>query len=290
MKISFFRKIIIGCLIFIILSFLFDFIPSLRGFRHDFNFLSQIIYILKYLVLIIFFILSYFFLSKTEIIKILEGENENKEEKKVIKEEEIQKLKAEQKNSKPFKYFVWTIVILLCISAITGINFLAASFKNGISWNDSFKIFTTTLIIDYYVLISLSCFTLSKRKHLIPVMIAGFTINCLGFIWSIISIWSIFDLSNDWVWQTFAIFMIISFTIAHISLLLLINPKNVMIKILSYITFFFITFTSFYLISLILRKSSIEDSELITTAILSILVLLGSIVTPIINKVVKSNN
>jgi uncharacterized membrane protein YqjE len=246
--------------------------------------LSQIVHYLNYLNYLVFIIYLYFcrnrFFNETDKPGMQKDENDNKNPEVTAEHME----KSHDRNKKIVKYSAWLIIGLLCVSAFIGINLLIGSLNDSFS-NESLKSFLTSLMLDFYVLMSLAVFTLykTKSKLFLLLLLAGLAVNFSGLVWSIPQIWGAFD--SEWTLKVFFILMIISFGIAHTSLILHIKSKDFIIKTLVVITIFLIVINAIYFISLIILEFDDQDSQFTMLAVLSILVLLGSIVTPIINKV-----
>ncbi len=242
-------------------------------------FLWRFLNYLNYFNYILMIILLYFIKNKKNIESVEAGQ-----EKKPGKTSKPVNEQWQDLNKKIFKASIWTIVVLLCLSAFIGINVLLGSMNNGFSY-DSLKPFLTSLMIDFYVLMSMAVFSLRNKKggFFTTISWVGMAINAFGLVWSMLQVWEAFGYSKDWTAQLFFIIMVVSFGIAHTSLILLIKPKATLITALKAVTIVFIFINVLYLIMLIVDKFENHDS-FILLAIISILVLLGSIVTPILNK------
>lgn len=177
------------------------------------------------------------------------------------------------------KYFLRTLIVALVISAVIGI----VIFLVGDFGETEIKLLFTTLAIGGYSLTGLSCSTIHNRAKFKSFSVIGMLISVFAFLTTIIAIWDIID--PDDMWQTVLIFIILSISMAHISLLLQIRPKSKKIKYSLFATIIFGT-----IVALMLIKSTItkfEDSEFYfrLLGVFSILVVLGTIATPILNRI-----
>lgn len=183
------------------------------------------------------------------------------------------------------KYFLTTLVFALSIGAIIGIFiFLVGDFGET-----EVKLLFTTLALGGFSLTGLCSTSIQKRIDLKSFSNIGITISVIGFFITLAIIWEIVTL--DYSWKTMLVFIILSLAIAHISLLLQIKPKTNSIKYSLIGTIIFIALVAMMLIKSTLTK--FEESEIYfrLLGIFSILDVLGTIVTPVLNKITeKSKN
>ncbi len=176
------------------------------------------------------------------------------------------------------KYFLRTMIIALVISAVIGIIiFLVGEFGET-----EIKLLLTTLAIAGYSLTGLSSSTIHNHTKFKSFSVIGMLVSVLGFLTSIILLWEIID--PDDMWQTVLIFIFLSISIAHISLLLQISPKTNNIKYALIGTIVFIS-----IVALMLIKSTINEFEenefyFRLLGVFAILDVLGTITTPILNR------
>ena len=177
------------------------------------------------------------------------------------------------------KYFLRTLVIALSVSALIGIFiFLIGDFGET-----EFRLLLTTLTIGGYSLTGLCSATNQKKPDLKSFSLVGMLISIIGFVITLGAIWEIIDF-ND-IWKTMVVFIILSVAIAHISLLLLISPKTESVRYSLIATVVFVS-----IVALMLIKSTMtefEESEFYfrLLGVFSILDVLGTITTPILNKI-----
>ncbi len=179
------------------------------------------------------------------------------------------------------KYFLWTLIVAFSISAVIGI-FI---FIFGDFGEIEVKLLLTTLAIGGYSLTGLSCSVIYIRNHLKIFSIIGIMTSIFACLITIITTWEIIDIDD--IWKTMIIFIILSVTMAHISLLFQIRPKMNNIKYLLIATIIFISIVAIMLIKLTIFEFE-EDEYFRTLGVFSILAILGTIATPIMNRINRS--
>lgn len=177
------------------------------------------------------------------------------------------------------KYFLRTLIVALAISAVIGI----VIFLVGDFGETEIKLLFSTLAIGGFSLTGLSSSTIHNRTELKLFSVIGMFISVLAFLMTTITIWEVFDPSD--MWQTVLIFVILSVSIAHISLLFQISPKTNKIKYALFGTIIFIS-----IVALMLIKSTINEFEenefyFRLLGVFAILDVLGTIATPILNRI-----
>ena len=177
------------------------------------------------------------------------------------------------------KYFLTTLIVALSISAVIGIYI----FLFGEFGDIETKLLITTLAIGGYSLTGLCCSTIYNRKELFILSIVGMLISVIGLILAIISIWEIVD-PLDIVHETM-ISIILAVSFGHISLLFLVKPKKDYIKHTLYSTILFIIIVAVMLIITIMIEFKIEEFFWRLLGVFAILDVLGTITTPLLNKI-----
>ena len=177
------------------------------------------------------------------------------------------------------KYFLATLVAALSISALIGIYiFLAGDFGETEG-----QILATTLSLGGYSLLGLCCATgLNKPRFAIYAKI-GMACAVIGFFLTVGVIWEILD--GDDTWMTMVMFLILAFSFAHIALLLLIRPKTKMVRIALTITIVCIAIVAIMLIKSTYNEFNEEEFYFRLLGVFAILDTLGTLTTPIINKI-----
>ena len=108
-------------------------------------------------------------------------------------------------------------------------------------------------------------------------------VTAIGFVVTIIPIWEFIEIDD--IWKTMIIFIILTVAIAHTSLLLQIKPKTKNIKYSMIVTIFFISTVTLMLIRSTLKESDTTEIEGRLIGVLFILDVLGTVVTPILNRI-----
>lgn len=182
------------------------------------------------------------------------------------------------------KYFLRTLVIALSISGLIGIFiFLVGDFGETEA-----QLLLTTLSIGGFSLTGLCSTTIQNRNNLKSFSIIGMTVSLIGFLFTIGAIWEFVDFED--IWRVVMIFIILSVAIAHASLLLQIRPKTDNIKYLLIATLVFISFVTIMLIKSTLTEFDESEFYFRLLGVFSILDVLGTIVTPILNRISDIQN
>jgi len=180
------------------------------------------------------------------------------------------------------KIFLIVMVVALSISAFIGIFiFLIGDFGEIEG-----KILLTTLSLGVFSLTAMSSAILYDKHKLTSFSIIGMIVALLGFLMATSAIWEIVDYSNSHFFRMLIISVIISFSIAQSSLLLLINSEDSEFNISLTLTLINISIVSLMLIHLVLIDFEINSSSYYRVlGAFAILDVLGTITTPIISKI-----
>jgi len=185
------------------------------------------------------------------------------------------------------KTFLITMIISLSISALIGIFvFLFGNFRDTEA-----KILSTTLSIGGFSLTGLCCSILYEKRKFIGFSFFGMASSILGFLTSILVIWEFVDVFEGFFditgWGKLALTLIIlAFSSAHACLLLLINPEKSSVKYSLFATLLFIGIVALMLILLVFEIiDNPGEFYFRLLGVFAILDVLGTIVTPILNKV-----
>jgi len=180
------------------------------------------------------------------------------------------------------KTFLIAMIISLSVSAMIGIGiFLFGNFGDMEA-----KLLITTLAIGGYSLSGLCCSLLYEKKIFTPFALSGMVISIIGFLYTLLVIWKAIDLSNQLPWKVLVLFIIFATSIAHACLLLHIKSKKVFVNSALSATIIFILIVAFMLSALILNENkNMGEFYFRLLGVFAILDVLGTIVTPILNKV-----
>ncbi len=181
------------------------------------------------------------------------------------------------------KIFLITLIISLSISALLGI----IIFLIGEFGHTQTRILLTTLTIGGFSLTGLCCATLLDRKRFSIFAIIGMIISVLGFLFTTSLIWEIIDWdSSNVISRTVIIVIVLAFSTAHASLLLLIKSDKTLVNVSLSTTLLFLSLVALELIILVINEfGNVENVWWRILGVFAILDVLGTIVTPILLKV-----
>jgi hypothetical protein len=186
------------------------------------------------------------------------------------------------------KVFLSSFIISLCLTAIVGIFvFLFGDFGEIES-----KILFTSLIIGMYSLNALCCYTSYQNDRLKSFSIVGITLTIIGAFYFLLIVWGIIDwslfYSNDNTLRILLTLIILPVFFSYTSLMLLIKNETKLVKIGQRVTITMITILAIMLLMLI-YNTGLEDFDFYfrLIGVVSIIGALGTIVTPILNKMYK---
>ena len=178
--------------------------------------------------------------------------------------------------------FLLTMIVSLSISALIGI----VIFLFGNFGETEGRLLMTTLTIGGYSLTGLCCSVLFEKKRFTGLAVAGIGASFLGFLFTLLVIWEALDMESEWTWKGLFLFLIVAFSTAHMSLLLLIQSDNRLVKGSLAATVGFIAIVAAMLIWFTFTGFDIEEEFFYRLlGVFAILDVLGTIVTPILHKV-----
>jgi len=179
------------------------------------------------------------------------------------------------------KIFLITMIISLSISALIGVFvFLFGNFGET-----EFRLLMTTLTIGGYSLTGLCCSVLYEKRKFAPLALFGIVISVIGFIYTILLIWEFIDFWDEDSWKALIIFLVLAFSTAHSCLLLLIKSNKSLVNIALSATLIFISIVALMLIIMVLNEFDLGEFSFRLLGVFAILDVLGTIITPILNKV-----
>ena len=189
-----------------------------------------------------------------------------------------------EENTNFKKVFLITMIISFSISALIGIIiFLLGNFGEIEA-----RILFTTLTIGGFSLTALCSSTLYEKHRYVPFSATGMIVAVVGFFITTLAIWEILDLED--IWKVIIISIILSASIAHSSLLLLIKSRKTIVNVLLMLTLLFISIVALMLIILVLSEFDMDfEFYYRLLGVFAILDVLGTIVTPIALKVTSMN-
>ena len=178
------------------------------------------------------------------------------------------------------RVFVTSLISSLSLSALVAIFvFLFGSFGET-----EVRLLITTLTIGGYSLTGLCSSVLYDKGKYTIFSLLGILVAVIGFLVTVGAIWEIVDLGN--VWKGVFVFMTLSFSIAHSSLLLLAKSEKVLVNSLLFATIVSIAVVAGMLINLIVGEfSDINEFYYRLLGVFAVLDVLGTIVVPILRRV-----
>jgi len=180
------------------------------------------------------------------------------------------------------KTFLITMIISLSISALIGIFVLLVGDFGEIE----LRLLLTTLTIGGYSLTGLCCSVLYEKRKFTPLAFSGMVISVIGFLFTVLVIWEAIDIGNDFTWKALLIFIILAASTAQSCLLLPIKSDKSLVNGSLSATIIFISTVALMLIILVLNEfGDVGEFYFRVLGAFAILDVLGTIVTPILNKV-----
>jgi hypothetical protein len=147
------------------------------------------------------------------------------------------------------------------------------------------KMFLTVLSVGGYSLTALAAASLSEKSRDNIVTLAGIICSVMGFVVINWLIWDSFT-SSELTWKAAFILMILSIALGQTCLLLHIKPKNDLVKLSLFGTILSISFVALMIINLVIGEFRYVDSGYLRLlGVLAVLDVLGTIATPILNKI-----
>ncbi len=187
------------------------------------------------------------------------------------------------------------VITSLCISAFMGIIIILSGKFGELEG----KILGTSCTIFGFSITGLCCSILYEKERYKNFSILGMLISLLGCIWQLLIIWGflkvciIFCSDEELLnWQILWSLIVLAISVAHISIMLHNESSNQTIVTIKNVTILFsiILDIMFLIITWDLITDSIElDFFIRFTVIFLILVTLGTVVIPILNKVYKNS-
>jgi hypothetical protein len=176
------------------------------------------------------------------------------------------------------KAFLWTMIISLSLCALIGIITILTG-----NWGDiELRILASTAVIGGYSLTGLCSAVLFERQRFIPLASIGMFVSVIAALISLIMIWG----ANYDLWRATSILMVLAIAFAHINLLLLIKNSHTAVLTAQIATILFISIVAIMVIILLLNELNYyEEIQFRILGVFAILDVLGTIVTPILNKV-----
>ena len=183
------------------------------------------------------------------------------------------------------KIVLKTLIFTFIISAVLGISIIFLDL-----WNDiTGKILLSTVVIFGFSIPGLSCSTNYEKAKDKTFSIVGISTCFISCIYSLLLTWGFleFDLFDVLNWKLILSGILLSSSFGHISLLLLIDSKEKIVNYFKNGTIILSVIMDILLMTMIFLVIEIEWKLL---AIIAILIVLGTIVTPLLNKLNNKAN
>ncbi len=198
--------------------------------------------------------------------------------------------------------FLISMIISFCLSALIGIViFLIGDFDELQQ-----RILVTTLNLGFFSLLGICCSALyEKNKNIISIV--GLIVTVFSFLYSTCLIWDVFENIRSVIYQVeydeYALYnnnnyildykilvslIMTSIVLAQASLLLLINNTKKFVNVIVKTTIFIAFVASSIIMFLIWSEMDIDNYIYRLLGVFCILDVLGTIVSPILNKVCKA--
>jgi len=182
------------------------------------------------------------------------------------------------------KMFLIVLIISLSIAALIGIIFfLIGSFNKY-----AIKVILTTLVLGGYSIIGMSSAELFEKRKWKILPLTGIVVYLFGLITAVLYLW---EVGTGPFWKAPLIFLVISVTIAQMSLLYLMESKKDYVNIGLASTSVFASLVALALIALIIEPNIAKKVGEFYFRLLGVFVILdglGTIITPIMYQVSQS--
>lgn len=177
------------------------------------------------------------------------------------------------------RIFLISMIISLSVSALVGILiFLLGNFGQT-----QIRILLTTLSIGGFSLAGLCSANLYDKGTFKTFGAIGMVTAFFGFLINLFLIWIDF---NSFSFNLGLTLIVLSFSFSHASLLMLIKSEKIVVSISFWVTLFFIAWVATVILSKV--WGLVTSSNYRIFAVFVILDILGTVVTPILNKVMKN--
>ena len=178
-----------------------------------------------------------------------------------------------------------TLIFTFIISAVLGISIIFLDL-----WNDiTGKILLSTVVIFGFSIPGLSCSTNYEKAKDKTFSIVGIVTCFISCIYLLLLMWEFleFEFFDDLNWKFILSGILLSSSFGHISLLLLIDSKEKIVNYFKNGTIILSVIIDILFLLMIFLEIEIEWKLL---AIIAILIVLGTIVTPLLNKLNNKTN
>jgi len=179
----------------------------------------------------------------------------------------------------PKNIFLTGVIAMLSLSALVGIGiFIRGEF--GVIEG---KILATTAAIGGFSLAALCGSFLNERNRVSSMGNITMAIAMVTLIYTLFLIWEGIE-PGEYTMRAWGVLFVLTFSLAHASLILLVRPTHTLVRSVRYATLAFIALVTLILITLILDLQAVTDNEVLmrTLGVFAILDGLGTIVMPLL--------
>ena len=177
------------------------------------------------------------------------------------------------------RFLLITMIASLVLCALVGIYIFIFG-----DWDETeMKVFGTTQVVAWFSLMGFCCSVHQNNPKLKWLSAAGILAALIAFIFSVYAVWWEIQDTN-YLWETTFTAIIVSFSLAHISLMLLVKPKTSLTKYSLMATIIFIVIVAGLLINGVFCEFELSETCLRLMGVFAILDVLGTITTPLLNK------
>jgi hypothetical protein len=175
--------------------------------------------------------------------------------------------------------FLWTLIASLSLSALLAIFvFIVGQFGET-----EVRLLLTTLAVGVYSLTGLCSSSLYDRGRYQVVGAVGIILSIVGFLFALGNVWDIIDLSSTW--KALLVLIIVPVSIAHASLLLLIDTKSQLVGSVIRITLGTISVVALLLIYAVFKDFDLDGQTFYRLlGVFAVLDVLGTITSPLLRK------
>ena len=177
------------------------------------------------------------------------------------------------------RYLLITMIASLVVCALVGIYILIFG-----DWGETeMKVFITTQIVAWFSLMGFCCSVHQNNPKLKWLSVVGILTAVIAFMLSVYAVWWDIQYVNYLMETTFTA-VIVSFSLAHISLMLLVKPNSALTRYSLYATLILIMVVAALLVNGVFCDFELSETCEKVIGVFVILDVLGTITTPLLNK------
>jgi hypothetical protein len=172
-----------------------------------------------------------------------------------------------------------TLIASLVVCALVGIYIFIFG-----DWGETeMNVFGTTQVVAWFSLMGFCCSVHQNNPKLKWLSVVGILAAVIAFMLSVYAVW--WEIQNvNYLLETTITAIIVSFSLAHISLMLLVKPKTGLTKYSLIATIIFIVIVAGFLINGVFCDFELSETCMRLMGVFAILDVLGTITTPLLNK------